>query len=85
VLGAEQDTRVVVSVETRPAKEGRGAETTFYDDGAEHLERTLAQVAAALRERPSFAGVAIQDYRGFADLAVANRSADQGATAGPAP
>lgn len=57
-----------IGLETDTPGVAGGAEFTFYDDGAQALEREAAEVAAALAGQSWYRGIAVQHYEAWRDL-----------------
>jgi hypothetical protein len=56
---------VVIGVETNPV---RPSQVTFFEEGAQTMTSQLSAVDSAFQGDPSFAGTAVEDYRGFRSL-----------------
>lgn len=61
-------TPYTIGLETDTPAVAGGAEFTFYDDGAQALEREAHVVAAALAGHTWFRGIAVQHYEAWRDL-----------------
>lgn len=61
-------TPYTIGLETDTPAVAGGAEFTFYDDGAQALEREAHEVAAALAGHTWFRGIAVQHYEAWRDL-----------------
>lgn len=75
--------KVLIAVNT---KEMPGeAHTTFYGQGKERMNQTLEQLTGALSSHPSFAGLAVHDFRNWENMPSGGEGTPPGETPGPPP